>query len=221
MNDILNVLNEMIPVYETVLPFSKTKVSFKPFKVKDAKAIGIILQEDNKKLALKAMVELIKNNSIDCDVQDLCLADAEFLFLQIRSKSVDEILHLIKNNEKVKINISEIQHRNNIKTEKIEIGKNIVVFLKTPTIKELLKLNTLDKEELFKSSIEKIVVKNEVYHFNKYVSEEVKALIDNLPMSVIPKIDKFLKEQPELYLNIKFDTTETEVSGILNFFIFR
>ena len=221
MNDLVNALNELMPVYETTLPFSKEKVLFKPFKVKDAKSIGIILQEDNKKLALKMMIDLIKNNSSGCEINDLCLADAEFLFLQIRSKSVDEVLHLVKNNEKIQVSIFDIKYRNEINTQKIEIGQNISIVLKTPTIKDLLKLNSLDKEELFKCSIEKIIVKNEIYHFNKYVTEEIKELINNLPMSVIPKIDKFLKEQPELYLNMKFDTSETEVSGILNFFIFR
>jgi hypothetical protein len=221
MSDLLSCLNEMLPIYETTLPFSKQKVFFKPFKVKDAKAIGIILQEDDKKLALKAMVELIKNNSPECDVLNLCLADAEFLFLQIRSKSVDEVLHLVKNNEKIQINISEIKHRNCVKTEKIDIGNNISIFLKTPIIKDLLKLDKLDKEELFKSAIEKIIVKNEIYNFNKFITDEIKTALDNLPLSVVPKIDKFLKEQPELYVNLKFNSSETEVSGLLNFFIFR
>lgn len=221
MNNLLNVLSEMLPTYETTLPFSKEKVCFKPFKVKDAKNIGIILQEDNKKLALRAMIDLIKQNAPECNILDLCLADAEFLFLQIRSKSVDEILNLVKNNEKVQVNISAIKHRNEIKTEKITIGDNITIFLKTPTIKNLLKLDTLEKEELFKASIEKIIVKNEIYHLNKFITEEIKNVIDNLPISVLPKIDKFLKNQPELYVNLNFANDETEVSGILNFFTFR
>lgn len=221
MNDLLNVLSEMLPTYETNLPFSKEKVCFKPFKVKDAKNIGIILQEDNKKLALRAMIDLIKQNAPECNILDLCLADAEFLFLQIRSKSVDEILNLVKNNEKIQVNISAIRHRNEIKTEKISIGDNITIFLKTPTIKNLLKLDTLENEELFKASIEKIIVKNEIYHLNKFVTEEIKNIIENLPLSVLPKIDKFLKNQPELYVNLNFANDETEVSGILNFFTFR
>jgi len=40
-------------------------------------------------------------------------------------------------------------------------------------------------------------------------------------MSVIPKFEKFLKSQPELYINLKSNNDEKEVSGLLNFFIFR
>ena len=221
MKELLQNINELLPTYETTLPISKEKVSFKPFKVKDAKTIGIILQEDNKKLALISMVELLKNNTIGCNVMNLCLADAEYLFLQIRSKSVDEILNLVKNNEKVQVNISDIKTRNNIKTETIDIGNDISVVLNTPLVKDLLRMNSLNKEDVFYASIEKIIVKNEIYNLHKYVTEEIKNALDNLPMSVIPKIDKFLKEQPELYLNIKFSNDETEVSGILNFFTFR
>lgn len=221
MKDLLTKLDELLPTYETTLPFSKQTIKFKPFKVKDAKTIGIILQEDNKKLALNAMIDLIKNSAPECNVFNLCLADAEYLFLQIRSKSVDEVLNLIKNNEKIQVNISSVKHRNEIKKETIAIGNGISMSLKTPTIKQLLSLKSLDKEELFKCSIEKVMVNNEVYDFKKYVSEEIQKTLDNLPLSVIPRIDKFLKEQPELYIDLKLNSEEMEVSGILNFFIFR
>lgn len=221
MDNILEFLNASMPKYETVLPFSGKTVSFSPFRVKDAKNIAIILQENNKKLALKAMVDLIKSYCEDFDTSEACLADAEYLFLQIRSKSVDEVLNLVRDNEKVQVSISEIKPRNKINTESINLASGIVLHLKTPTVKDLLKLQTLDKEDLTKACIEKIAIKNEVYNANKFVPEEIKKVLDNLPLSVIPKLDKFLKDQPELYLKIPFESGEKEVSGLLNFFIYR
>ena len=221
MDNIVEFLNASMPKYETVLPFSGKTVSFSPFRVKDAKNIAIILQENNKKLALKAMVDLIKSYCKDFDTSEACLADAEYLFLQIRSKSVDEVLNLVRDNEKVQVSISEIKPRNKINTESINLASGIVLHLKTPTVKDLLKLQTLDKEDLTKACIEKIAIKNEVYNANKFVPEEIKKVLDNLPLSVIPKLDKFLKDQPELYLKIPFESGEKEVSGLLNFFIYR
>jgi hypothetical protein len=221
MENLIEDLEKLFPTYETTLPFCKKTVSFKPFKVKDAKTIAIILQENNKKLALKAMVDLLKSNSKDVDVYNLCLADAEYLFLQIRSKSVDEVLNLIKDDEKIQLNISDIKTRNNCKKEKITIGNNIVVHLETPLIKNLLKMNSLEKEELFKASISQITVKNEIYDLHKYVPEDIKNLLDNLPLSVMPALDKFMREQPELYATLPFNSGEKEVSGILNFFTYR
>jgi hypothetical protein len=221
MNEILQKLNELSPTYETTLPFSDITVSFKPFKVKDAKNIAIILQENNKRLALKAMLDLVEAQCNKIEISELCLADLEFLFLQIRSKSVDETLHLIKNNEKITINISDVTHRNKIIEEKIELNSHIHIFLQTPKIKDLLKLKTLDKEDLLKSCINKITIKNEVYNLNRYIPEEIKEVLENLPMNVVPKIDKFLDSQPELYVKLNFEDGETEVRGLLNFFTFR
>lgn len=221
MNKIIKSLDELLPTYETILPFCKQQVSFVPFKVKDAKTISIILQEDNKKLALKIMVELLKTNIKNLNIEDLYLADAEFLFLQIRSKSVEEVLHLIHNNEKVQIPISEIKYRNKPKTQQIEVGNHIVLYLETPKIKDLLKLDALSKENLIRASIKKIVVKNEIYDLAKFVSDDIKNILDNLPLSVVPKIDAFFKEQPELFVKLNTDNTEKEVTGLLNFFIYR
>lgn len=218
---IIESLNSTIPQYEATLPFCKKEVSFTPFRVKDAKALTTILQEDNKKLAFKNMIEIIKSYSTGVDVSNLCIADAEYLFLQIRSKSVDEVLNLVYNGNKVQVNISEIKSRNEICEETIRIGNDISLVLKTPEIEKILRLNSLDKEELFKACIERVVIKNEIYRVNKYVTDEIKQLIENLPLSIVPKIENFMKKQPELYLSLPVGDEAKEVTGILNFFIFR
>lgn len=218
--NILENLHSLIPNYETTLPFSKEKVSFTPFRVKDAKALSVILQEDNKKLAFKNMIDLLKTYASGTNIDDLCLADAEYLFLQIRSKSVDEILNLIYNNEKIQVNIAEIKPRNEVTEEHINLSGMILV-LQTPTVKDLLKVPSFDKEEVAKACIQKIIVGNEIYKVNKFVTEEIKQLIENLPLSVVGKLDSFLKRQPELYLNLSVMEGTKEVSGLLNFFTYR
>lgn len=218
--NILENLHSLIPNYETTLPFSKEKVSFTPFRVKDAKALSVILQEDNKKLAFKNMIDLLKTYASGTNIDDLCLADAEYLFLQIRSKSVDEILNLIYNNEKIQVNIAEIKPRNEVTEEHINLSGMILV-LQTPTVKDLLRLPSFDKEEVAKACIQKIIIGNEIYKVNKFVTEEIKQLIENLPLSIVGKLDSFLKRQPELYLNLSVLEGTKEVSGLLNFFTYR
>jgi hypothetical protein len=153
--NILENLHSLIPNYETTLPFSKEKISFTPFRVKDAKALSVILQEDNKKLAFKNMIDLLKTYASGTNIDDLCLADAEYLFLQIRSKSVDEILNLIYNNEKIQVNIAEIKPRNEVTEEHINLSGMILV-LQTPTVKDLLRVPSFDKEDVAKTCIQKI-----------------------------------------------------------------
>jgi hypothetical protein len=219
--DLVKNLSSFIQSYETHLPFSNKKVTFTPFKVKDAKALAIVLQEDNKKIALKNMVDLLRSCTSEIVIEDLCLADAEFLFLQIRSKSVDEMLNLIHNNEKIQINIDEIKFRNSLSKEQILLGNNINLVLETPTVRDLLKIDSFNKEEYRKSFIKQIVINNEIYKVNKFVPEELKNILDNLPLSIVPKLDSFTKKQPELYLKMQLQDGESEVSGLLSFFIFR
>jgi len=219
--ELIESLQKLLPTYETTLPFSKKVVKFQPFKVKDAKNISIILQEENKKLALNAMVDLLKSNSFGANVLDLCLADAEFLFLQIRSKSVDEKLNLIFNNEKISVFIPDISYRNEIKIDNIYLSPEITLVVETPTIKDLLKLETLESIDLMKSIIKKVTTNGEIFYVNKFLSDEIKNLLDNLPMNVIPKLESFLKTQPELYVILKTQSGDKEVSGFLSFFTFR
>lgn len=219
--NIIDSINSTIPKYETILPFSNERVCFTPFRVKDAKALALIMQENNKKLALQNMVDLIKKYSDHTNILNLCLADAEFLFLQIRSKSVDEVLNLIYNDQKVQVEISQIKPRNQVNEQKIDIGNSISLNLKTPTVGQLLKLQSLDKEEIFRAYIDQVIIKNEIYKTNKFVPEEIKDLLDNLPISIVPKIEQFTKNQPELYLTLNVEEGTKEVTGLLNFFTYR
>ncbi len=212
---------DLLPTYSTELPFSKQKVLFTPFKVKDAKNISIILQEDNKKLALIAMVNVLKNCTKDVAIQDLCMADAEYLFLQIRSKSIEEFITLVFNETKKQVNINEMRVRNQINSSEVIVGTNLKIVLETPKIKDLLNLDTLNKEDLIKACVKKLIVKNEIYYTNKFVPDELKNITDNLPISFMVKVDEFLKNQPELYVEIEFNDEKKEVSGILNFFTYR
>lgn len=215
------LINDYLPTYTTELPFSKQKVQFTPFKVKDAKNIAIVLQEDNKKLALIAMVSVLKNCTKDVVIHDLCIADAEYLFLQVRGKSIEEYITLVFNDTKKQFNINELKTKNNIQSQEIIVGPNLKVVLETPRIKDLLNLETLNKEDILKSCIKKLIVKNEIYDVNKFVPQELKETIDNLPLSFVLKTEEFMKSQPELYAEIEFNNEIKEVSGILNFFTYR
>ena len=219
--DILNSLESLLPKYQTILPFSKQTVSFVPFRVKDAKNISIILQEENRKLALTSLVDILKTNVKDINILDLCMADAEFLFLQIRSKSVDEQLNLIHNKEKIQVPISDIYGKNDISSQTIHLTNSVNLVLETPTIKDLLKLPSLDKENIIQACIKKVIFNGEIFSVSKYVTDEIKLILGNLPMTVIPKFDEFLKTQPDLFLTIKTEEGDKEVSGFLTFFTYR
>ncbi len=220
--NLLDELNVYFPKYEVVLPVSKLKVLFTPFKVKDAKNLSIILQENNKKLALIALYEIIKNNTNNIDINELCIADAEYLFLHIRSKSVDEHISIIFEKNKYELNIADIVCVNSLNKKIVNINNNILIELESPIFSDLLKLNSFETNDFYKVCIKKIIVQKEIYDFNKFVPDEIKEIINNLPISVLKEFDNFLSNQPRLTATIKLlDGSEKEVNGVLDFFIFR
>lgn len=218
MIDIDFLTKELSPTYETVLPFSKKLVTFSPFKVKDSKNISIILKEENKKLSLIAMINVLKNNVSGLEVEELCLADAEYLYLQMRGKSIGEELSLKVYEQSIKLNISEIKSRNSIVTKSIKIKDGINAVIKTPRVKDLLNLDFNDEAALIKKYVKSITIKNEIFDLDKFIPNELKNLVDNLPYSFVKELEKISKEQPELYFIVKTDEGDKEVCGTLSFF---
>jgi hypothetical protein len=103
-------------------------------------------------------------------------------------------------------------------TKIIECGK-LQLSITTPTLKKLLNVDVNDNVSYIKALIESISFKNEVYDLEKFVSKEVKELVDNLPLSFLNEIEKI--KHPELYMNLLEEGKEVEVSGRLTFFTFR
>lgn len=214
IEELLKNFKETEPKYETILPYSNKKALFTPFKVKDAKKIALILQENDKKLGLLAMYEILKNNSTNINVEELCLADAEHLFLQIRSKSVEELLNVIVNGKKYKIQISEISSLNSIQDVTVELNEKVFLHLQTPTLKQLIKKETFTPEVYSKSCIKSISINGQIFYVDKFLNKEAEEFINNLPLLVIEKIKGFVEKEPKLFFKLE----EGEVSGLLSFF---
>jgi hypothetical protein len=219
MKELLKEIHDSLPTYDAILPFSKQEVSFTPFKVKDSKNISIVLQEDNKKLALKAMVDLLKNCCLKINPLELCLADAEYLFLLIRSKSVEENINLVVNTNHVKINIFNIQTRNDFVNTEIKVSPKLILKVETPKVKNILQLNELSRKNMLLASIKEIVVNKEIYNVEKFVPTEISEFLDNLPLNVLNELEKI--KHPELHFSVKVDNEESEVTGFLSFFTFQ
>lgn len=213
---LLDNLNSFLPVYVTELPFSKQTATFTPFKVKDAKNIAVVLQEENKLLSLKALHEVLKNSTKDVIVDNLCLADAEYLFLMIRGKSIEEKINLLVNGKPIQIKMNEIKSRNELVSKEIVVSNELSFKIETPILKDLLQLKEFSKKEFLLSSIKTITAKKEIYDVKKFVNNEIKQFLENMPISVLNELEKIA--HPELYVMVQDNEKESEVSGILTFF---
>ena len=83
-------INEL-PSYELVIPSSQQKIEYRPFLVKEQKILMMALETQDEKAILKAIVDTIESCvTTKMDVQALATFDIEYLFTQIRAKSVGE-----------------------------------------------------------------------------------------------------------------------------------
>ena len=144
------------PTYTVDLPLTKEEVKFRPFLVKEQKNMMIAGQGDDETSTFDAIVEMVKSvceNKIDID--KIPLADLEYLFLQIRSKSVGEKSKMeIGCVEKdcgtaipIEINLAEASvDVNDLPDREIKLNDEMLVEVKFPTAKLATKLQNMDNE---------------------------------------------------------------------------
>lgn len=213
------------PTYTLEVPSTKQKVKYRPFLVKDEKALLIAQQSDDLEIMVDTLKDLVKSCVKDpIDVEKLAAFDLEYIFLQLRSVSVGEIADIIllcdecdKDNAKVKLslNLSEIKvqvpegHTNNIK-----LFDDVGVIMKYPSldvIKKLETINTTDMDEVFDvvvSCIESIYDSNEVYLAKDHSREDVMEFLNNLTSDQFEKIQHFFTTMPRLKQEVDYACPE-------------
>jgi hypothetical protein len=84
------------PIYDLTLPLSKKKIRFRPFLVKEEKILLMAIESEDENSMLLAIEQIVNNCCLnkDFDVESLPLSDLEFLFLNLRARSVGEVVEL-------------------------------------------------------------------------------------------------------------------------------
>ncbi len=134
------------PKYEIQIPSSKEKVYFRPFLVSDEKNLLLIKEEKNPLLIIKNVLELIQKCFFDISIDDITIQDLEFLFCNLRAKSIGEV---VKTNftcpitqEKVKttLNLTELELGKSSKDFTIKLSDNYTINFKQPTVLKILSI---------------------------------------------------------------------------------
>ena len=217
------------------LPSTKKSVSFRPFTVKEEKALLLALQENNLDTvaaAIKSTIEVCTSGVIDPDKHPYY--DIEFLFLQIRSKSVGEIVDLVgscsckpgaKTEFQVDITKAKVEP-DPVESLKIKIPEtDYTVVLRHPSLTdftETIKLEDGDGIETVAKCITSIYSDDEVFD---YSLEEKIEFIESMSPKQQKQIAKFLDEMPVVKLDVSYTCKhcskehEQFMSGFENFFL--
>ena len=230
------------PTYELELPSTGKTVQYRPFLVKEEKLLVIALEsEDTKQIttAIKAVIKAcIKTRGVK--VEALPTFDIEYLFLNIRGKSVGENLDVNiicpddKETEvKVNINLDDIKcHKNEGHTNKIKLDDSLMMEMKYPSLDEFIKSN-FDLEEknqmdqsfdLIASCIDKIYSEEEVWASEDCTKKEMSEFLESMNSSQFKEIETFFETMPKLSHTIKVTNPKTKVEsdvvleGLASFF---
>ena len=230
------------PTYELELPSTGATVKYRPFLVKEEKVLVIALEsEDNKQItnAIKAVLKsCILSKGIK--VEDLPTFDIEYLFLNIRGKSVGEDLEVNiicpddnKTQVPVTIALDEIEvQKDDNHTNKLKVDDSIMMEMKYPSLEQFIKnnfdfneKNMMDQSfELIAACIDKVYTEDEVWTAADCTKKEMKDFLEQMNSQQFKEIETFFETMPKLSHTISVTNPKTKVKsdvvleGLASFF---
>jgi len=228
------------PIYTINVPSTKENFKFRPFLVKEEKLLLMAKESENSSDILSAIKQIITNCSLEnkFDIDKYAIFDLEYIFLKLRSFSVDNIVKVgYKDFEDEKIYNFEIDldEVKIIFPEKIDnnikITENSGIVMRFPPAslysdKEFLEIEKDYMFELIIRCIDKIYYEDEIYETKNYKKEEINEFLENLNIKVFENIQKFLLNVPKMEYIIKYKNSldndrEIALTSLNDFFTWR
>ena len=226
--------------YELTLPSSDVKVKYRPFLVKEEKILLMAMESDNAGEITKALKEIVHActfGSINVDM--LPTFDLEYIFLNVRAKSVGEIakLKLLCPDDKetyanVELDLSKVEVQvDEDHTNTIQINDKLKMIMKYPTINTFdagLDPNNMKTDQLFDviaGSVYEIYDGETVHKASDYTKKEMNEFLESLTSDHFQKIQKFFSSMPRLEHEVELTNPKTKVTskvllkGLQSFFV--
>ena len=230
------------PTYELELPSTGQSINYRPFLVKEEKLLVLALETEDTKQITTAIKNVLKNCVLTkgIKVDQLPTFDIEFLFLNIRGKSVGEEIEvniICPDDEEtqvpITIDLDDIKiQKNDDHTNQIKLDKDLMMELKYPSLEQFIK-NKVDiydanamvqSFDLIATCIDKIFTADEVWAAADCTKKEVKDFLEQMNSSQFKEIEKFFETMPKLSHTVKVTNPKTKVKsdvvleGLASFF---
>jgi NADH:ubiquinone oxidoreductase subunit C len=219
------------PTYELEIPSTKKKIKYRPFLVKEEKILIIAMEsEDNKQIA-NAVKEVISACILTrgIKVEELSTFDIEYLFLNIRGKSVGEeveVLITCPDDDQTRvptiINLDDIQvHTSEKHSRDISLDSDLTLRMRYPSMNEFIKNNFSTEEsigvddtfDLISSCIEQVYTEEESWTASDCTKKELREFLEQLSSKQFKQIETFFDTMPKLYHVIKVKNPNTGVES--------
>jgi hypothetical protein len=231
------------PTYELELPSTEQTIKYRPFLVKEEKLLVLAMESEDTKEITTAIKTVIKNciATKGIKVETLPTFDIEYIFLNIRAKSVGEDIevNLIcpdddETSVAVKINVDDIKVlKNEDHNKQIKVDDSIMMEMKYPSLEQFIKnnfdlsgQNNVDQSfDLIASCIDKIYTEDEVWAAADVTKKELIDFLDQMNSVQFKQIEKFFETMPKLSHKVTITNPVTEVEsevvleGLSSFFV--
>ena len=231
------------PTYELELPSSGQTIKYRPFLVKEEKVLVLAMESEDTKQITNAIKAVLKScvQTKGIKVEQLPTFDIEYLFLNIRGKSVGETLEVNiicpddgETTVAVDIDLDLIQvEKSDDHSNKIKLDANLMMEMKYPSLDQFIKNNFDFKEEnqmdqsfaLIATCIDKIYSEEEVWATADCTKKEVNEFLESMNSSQFKEIEKFFETMPKLQHTVQVTNPKTKVKsdvvleGLASFFV--
>jgi hypothetical protein len=227
--------------YELTLPSQQKKIKYRPFLVKEEKILLMALETQKPEDMLEAVKNIVKSCTFnEINPEDYPMFDLEYIFLQIRSKSVGEISKIKvlcpddkKTYETIEVDLSKVEvyveddHSNNVVLDE---DRKLGVVLKYPSLKIINSgiltgdVKLAQMYELIVDSIEQIYEGDKIHMAKVTYKKELDDFVNNLSGEQMKNIQKFFETMPRLEQKVKVTNSKTKVEsevtlkGLADFF---
>jgi hypothetical protein len=222
------------PVYELTLPSTGEKISFRPFLVKEYKILLTALESDTEEITriVTELVDVCTFNKLK--INKLANFDIEYIFLNMRAKSIGETTNLslqCKNcDNKIPITMDLTKayiEKSTEHTPKLQLTDTIVVEMRYPKFEEMIDIYENFKTEkivgMLSTCIKSVYTNDKVY--DDYTEEEMLEFVNSFSKSQFEMMENFFLTMPKLTQSVEADCevcnthNEMKIEGIQNFFV--
>ena len=229
------------PTYELVIPSIGKKARYRPFLVREEKILILALESEDMSQITNAIVEIMSACLLTKGIKVLELStfDIEYIFLNIRSKSVGEVIEVNvtcpddgETKVSMEINIDDIKvQKDKNHTNLIKLDESLSMKMKYPSIEqfvennfEVKKQNVDQSLDMIISCIDQVYTEEEAWAASDCTKDELKEFVEQMNTKQFKEIEKFFTTMPKLSHTVKVQNPETKVKsdvvleGLASFF---
>lgn len=213
------------PTYSLTVPSNGKQIKYRPFLIKDEKALMLAQQSEDPQVMVDTLKNVIgscvRDAKSDIEVDSLATFDLEYIFTQIRAKSVGERVELFlkcdtcedeKAVTQINLDLTQLRvEKHPDHTNKIALYDDVGIILKYPTLELIKRLESLDTnnvEQMFEivvECIDNIYTTDEVFVAKDQTKEELLEFLNNMSSEQFSKIQTFFETMPRLKKDISYN----------------